>query len=538
MPTLLIVDDETVFRRGLEHMLSDLSPDWSVVHTAKDGVEALEWLETCRPDVIITDIRMPRMDGIQLQSIVREKYPQIRCIVMSGYNDFAYARESLKMGARDYLMKPPEREELYAALAAIKEEWQADQAREQEHAKEDQEEKRMRQQLRQHILASLISGTVQEEELELLDGVGLVFPYPLYTCCVVHLDRESVTDGRYSLADPSLFALFIAQFVQELIPDRVRGYVFIAAETKVVALLNHDKEGDEVVRLAKRVCHQIRTLSNLTVTIGVGSPAGDLEAAARSFGEADMALLYRLVHGGDRVLTYEETMRVTSRRFEGHGSDWRLLDQSVREGRIRDSKAAAGLWLQELMDSTADPGMIQGQICKMVLHFYETAVQLDRAKDWLGTRDVKQVLSELISISSRTELTAACEELIGRLAGVLSARRGGASASPVEAVVQYIHEHYATPITLSGVAEKVYLNPSYLSTLFKSRLGTSFIEYVTAKRVDEAKKRLLYSDDKIAAISEASGFSNIRHFNRVFKSATGHTPLEFRREHRTPAGDR
>ncbi|WP_277713625.1 helix-turn-helix domain-containing protein [Paenibacillus mucilaginosus] len=99
-------------------------------------------------------------------------------------------------------------------------------------------------------------------------------------------------------------------------------------------------------------------------------------------------------------------------------------------------------------------------------------------------------------------------------------------------MLAYIREHYAEPITLSGAAEKVYLNPSYLSTLFKSRLGVSFIEYLTNLRVEEAKKRLLYSREKIASIAEASGFSNIRHFNRVFKSATGLTPLEFRKERR------
>ncbi|WP_277713623.1 response regulator [Paenibacillus mucilaginosus] len=310
MPTILIVDDESIFRRGLEHMLAELSPDWTVSGTARDGVEALERMEACLPDVVITDIRMPRMDGIQLQSIIKEQYPRVRCIVMSGYSDFAYARESLKMGAKDYLMKPPEWEELFGTLSKLKEEWLEESVRRQESAEGDREEKQVRLQLRQHILSSLVAGTVQEEELELLDRVGLSFPYPSWTCCVVHLDRDSVTAGRYSLADPSLFALFISQFVQELIPPRMRGEVFIAGDSKVVALLNHEAgepEHEEVVRLAKRVCHQIRTLSSLTVTIGVGGAAGDLESAARSFAEAEMALLYRLVQGGDRVLAYEAT---------------------------------------------------------------------------------------------------------------------------------------------------------------------------------------------------------------------------------------
>ncbi|WP_426452742.1 response regulator [Paenibacillus sp. S-38] len=533
MPTLLIVDDESVFRRGLEHLLADLAPDWTVAGTARDGVEALERMEACLPDVVITDIRMPRMDGIQLQSIIKEHYPGVRCIVMSGYSDFAYARESLKMGAKDYLMKPPEREELFGTLAKLKEEWLEEHARRRESTEEDQEEKQVRQQLRQHILSSLVAGTIHAEELELLDRVGLSFPYPAWTCCVAHLDRDSVAESRYSLADPSLFALFISQFVQELIPPRMRGELFISGDSKVVALLNHEAgEGEEVVRLAKRVCHQIRTLSSLTVTIGVGGAAGDLESAARSFAEAEVALLYRLVQGGDRVLTYEATAGNGGRKAELPGSDWRLLEEAVLEGRAGNAEAAARQWAGELFGRSADPGAIQQQVCKTVLHFYETAVKRDCVQAWLEAREIKQVLAELCSISSRSELTAAFGEIIGRLAAVLSSRRAGAAVHPVVAVLAYIREHYAEPITLSGAAERVYLNPSYLSTLFKTRTGVSFIEYLTNLRVEEAKKRLLYSPEKIASIAEASGFSNIRHFNRVFKSATGHTPLEFRKEHR------
>ncbi|AFC29402.1 YesN9 [Paenibacillus mucilaginosus 3016] len=535
MPTILIVDDESIFRRGLEHMLAELSPDWTVSGTARDGVEALERMEACLPDVVITDIRMPRMDGIQLQSIIKEQYPRVRCIVMSGYSDFAYARESLKMGAKDYLMKPPEWEELFGTLSKLKEEWLEESVRRQESAEGDREEKQVRLQLRQHILSSLVAGTVQEEELELLDRVGLSFPYPSWTCCVVHLDRDSVTAGRYSLADPSLFALFISQFVQELIPPRMRGEVFIAGDSKVVALLNHEAgepEHEEVVRLAKRVCHQIRTLSSLTVTIGVGGAAGDLESAARSFAEAEMALLYRLVQGGDRVLAYEATAGHAGRKAELPGSDWRLLEEALLEGRTADAGAAARQWAGELVSRSADPGAIQQQVCKTVLHFYEAAVRRDCVQAWLGAKEVKQVLAELCSISSRTELTEAFGGILGRLAAVLSSRRADAAVHPVDGVLAYIREHYAEPITLSGAAEKVYLNPSYLSTLFKSRLGVSFIEYLTNLRVEEAKKRLLYSREKIASIAEASGFSNIRHFNRVFKSATGLTPLEFRKERR------
>lgn len=121
---VLIADDEPIFRMGLQKMIATLSSGWHVVGEAEDGQDAWAKVKSLRPDVLLTDIRMPRMDGIQLQRLVKEHYPQMACIVLSGHDEFAYARDSLKLGAKDYLLKPVEREQLYAALEKVRAEWQ------------------------------------------------------------------------------------------------------------------------------------------------------------------------------------------------------------------------------------------------------------------------------------------------------------------------------------------------------------------------------------------------------------------------------
>lgn len=527
MPNILIVDDETIFRKGIRLMIAEMQSEWIVIEEAMDGVEALEKIEELQPDLIITDIKMPRMDGIQLQYIVKERYPQIACVVMSGYNDFQYARESLRLGAKDYLMKPFEREELYELLGKLQEEL----ALEKQQNKVNAKDRQVQNQMRHHVLAGLLTGSIHHAETELLENVGILFPHPNTSCLVAKLDRDSVTDERYYQMNPSLFSVYMQQFIQESIDKSLLGHVFILHDNEVVALINHEEGASsysEIEKLTNRIRKEIRGQSNFTITFGLGSPAKDLESISKSYKEAGLALLYRLVIGGDRLLSSETIAEMKMEKFEWHSSDWNLLNQFVQEGDLANVQYQASQFVTKLCQQWHDPEIIQQQICKMLLHFYEQAVNLAVVKQWLQTTDVKQVLMDIYSISSSKELIERCQKLLGDLSVCMANRKKKFVTSPVELVVRYVEEHYAELITLNMMAEIVYLSPSYLSSLFKSKQGQSFIDFLTEKRIEKAKTMLLYSDEKIQVISDSTGFTNIRHFNRVFKTLTNRTPTEYR----------
>ncbi|MFC0215707.1 response regulator [Paenibacillus chartarius] len=533
MPKLLIVDDETIFRKGVRHLIAEMNSDWTVVDEARDGLEAIEKVEFHRPDFIITDVRMPRMDGIQLQHMLKERYPFIRCIVMSGFSDFEYARQSLKLGAKDYLMKPLEREELYRTLWRLKEEWLADKGKQLAASRGLEEDRQTREQLRQHILTGLVQGTVKQEELELLDHVGLSFPHPCFVCCVAQLDRESVGEERYARSAPSLFGLYLRHFMQETIEEEMHSFVFVLSDTKVVALLNYEPEPDSmqrIVTLAVNTQNRIRAFSSMTVTIGVGNAANGLDSIARSCKEAETALYTRLITGGDRVYTYENPSLHVLAKQEHDAEDGKLIERILREGHTEHIGQYAAGWIHRLCDSASGPDMIRQQICKLLLHVYELVVKQGAAQDSIQGKEVKDILSEACSISSRTELISYVQQLLIAASETLQEQQKPSVSGPIEAVLRYIDEHYAQPITLGKAAEQVYLSPPYLSSLFKARTGKSFIDYVTERRIEEAKKRLAYTDEKIVSIADSTGFANIRHFNRVFKTFTQLTPKQYREQ--------
>ncbi|MFS0728173.1 response regulator [Paenibacillus sp. 1P07SE] len=534
MPSIIVVDDEAIFRRGLRAMIAARDADWEVVGDARDGYEALELMQRLVPDVLLTDIRMPRMDGLQLQTIARERFPELIVVVISGYEDFSYVQQSMRSGAKDYLMKPVEREELHQVLDRLKVELNA-----RVTSPADTVSAVDGRQLREHAAASIsagiLRGAVHQRDRELLRQLGIEFTSPYVNCLVIKLDKESVTQERYRSSDPSLFQLYIQQFVQEILDHRMPGFCFVHSDTEVAALVNMSSPAmTELLELAESVRRQIKSLSNLTVTIGVGRPAQGWESMPLPFREAEIALLYRLVEGGDKVIDYGSAVQSQFVRPELKKWSWEALEQAINEGRRDQAELLVKQSVEELCAQAQTPELVLQQVCKLLIHYYELSEELGITREWLGSKDIRTLLVEICSISSSAELIEICRTLLGSLTTSIIANGSQAAArDPIRTAERYLERHFRDQVTLQEVADKVFLNAAYFSTLFKLRTGRTFVERLTELRLEEAKRRLASTDEKIAGIAETTGFANIRHFNRVFKTETGTTPKEFRDEVRS-----
>ncbi|HZG57690.1 response regulator [Paenibacillus sp.] len=532
MPNIVIVDDEAIFRRGLRSMIASLDPEWNVVGDARDGYEALDLLQERRPDVMLTDIRMPRMDGLQLQKIARERFPELVSAVVSGYEDFAYVKQSMQHGAKDYLMKPIEREELAKLLQRLKAEVRERAERRGAAAEPREDHRRTREQLGEHLAAVLLRGTVAEEDVRRLETIGIRFDKPCFMCMTVKLDKRSVGPDRYRQQDPSLFQLYIQQFVQEIVDRRTKGFCFVLNDSEVVALLNSDG-GEDAMRkhleMAESIRLQIKSLSNLTVTIGLGRLAPGAASLAKSYREAEIALLHRLIVGGDKVLAYERTMEAgMPAAAEPREWSWEALERAIAGGRADEADARAKEAAAELCRMAATPQTVHRHICKLVIRYYELSSEWGVAKAWLGEKDVRELLFDVCSISASDELTELCGSLFGRLAACVAASGADRPTDPIAKAIRYMETNYEKPITLGRMAEMLFLNPAYFSALFKQRTGATFVERLTSIRVEAAKRRLAATNELVTEVAERTGFRNVRHFNRVFKTETGVSPTEYR----------
>ncbi|MDQ6419382.1 response regulator [Paenibacillus sp. LHD-117] len=527
MPRIVVVDDEAIFRRGLRAMIESLDPEWEVVGDARDGYEALELLQRMQPDVVLTDIRMPKMDGLQLQTIARERFPELLCVVISGYEDFSYVQQSMRSGAKDYIMKPVEREDLARVLGRLKEELRAKRSADPAEAPKD--DRQLRQQASDHLVAGIMRGGVQQQDLDLLGQLGIELDDPYFNCLVIKLDKESVERERYRQSDPSLFQLYIQQFVQEMLDHRMPGFSFIFSETEVAALVNQpDMNMTPMLEMAESIRRQIKSLSNLTVTIGVGRPVKGFESMTIPFREAGIALLYRLVVGGDKVIDYRNAAQSNFFKSDMKKWSWEELEKAINEGRRDEVERLVEISIADLCAKAQTPELVHQQICKLLIHYYELSEDLGMTREWLGDKDIRTMLVEICSISSSNELIEVCRSLLGSLTSGIAAGNKPAERDPIQMAERHLEKHYHEPVTLKDIADKVFLNAAYFSTLFKQRTGKTFVERLTEIRVEEAKRRLASTDEKIVGIADTTGFTNIRHFNRVFKNETGVTPKEYR----------
>lgn len=531
MPKILIVDDESVFRKGLRKMITSLDSSWEVVGEARDGYDALDKLAELSPEVLLTDIRMPRMDGIQLQQLAAGRFKDLMTVVVSGYDEFAYVQQSMRQGAKDYLMKPVERQELGRVLERLGRELAERHTQNARNGQPWQVQPVLKRHVAGHLADSLLKGKTEDSDLRLLRELGFAFDHPYFFCMVIKLDKHSVEKERYQRGDASLFLLYIQQVVQEMIDRQAVGISFVQSDTEVVALLNTSDPQHSLSApgaLGDLIRRQIRSLSNLTVTIGVSNPAEGLSGIPRAYNEAGIALLYRLIEGGDKLLDYA---KMKQRPNEGSSPlkwSWEQLEKSITGGRGDGIGPSVVHMIEELCSTAESPESIHQQICKLLLYYYELSEELGVTEAWLGSKDIRKVLFDVCSLSSRQELAEKCRGLLLGLTGCIAKSREAKDIDPVTAAQRYISQHYHHPLSLKEVADKVYLNPGYFSNLFKQKTGVTFIEFLTQIRMEEARKKLAFTGEKISRIAEETGFGNVRHFNRVFKNCSGLSPKAYR----------
>lgn len=530
MPKILIVDDESIFRKGLRKMITNLDDSWEIVGEACDGYEALVKLEEFSPEVLLTDIRMPRMDGIQLQQMAGGRFKNLMTVVVSGYDEFGYVQQSMRHGAKDYLTKPIEREELSRVLQKLNLEIKQRESG-MKTGFEWGAQPTVRRHVTEHLIESLMKGKVDEGEIKLLREMGISFQHPYFVCMVIKLDKHSVEKERYLRSDASLFQLYIQQFVQEMIDRHAEGLSFVLSDTEVVALLNLAEPFSSLSgagSFGDMIRRQIRSLSNMTVTIGISSHVEGLKGIPKAYNEAEIALLYRLIVGGDNLLEYVKVTEQPHLSSSFRKWSWETLEKSIIEGNQESMTKIVEQLIEELCSSAVSPETIHQQVCKLVLYYYELSEELGVQAQWLESKDIRKVIMDICAISSRQELTEHCQGLLCRLTTCITESREARDRDPIALAQRYMENYFHHPLTLKDVADEVFLNPAYFSNLFKQKTGSTFIEQLTQIRIEEARKKLAFTNGKISVIADETGFNHVRHFNRVFKSLCGLSPKEYR----------
>ncbi|MGG1515447.1 helix-turn-helix domain-containing protein [Paenibacillus oryzisoli] len=524
--SLSIIDDIKSVVDGLTMI------DWEIegvtlAGTSSNGVDGLELVMREKPDIVITDIRMPRMDGLTMLREVLEANLACKVILISSFTDFESAKEAVRLGAFDYIVKPFTEEDIVEAVRKAK-------ARIMQEREELLNvrgmELRLRESmplLRQEFLRLLVQHRTSWEQAARRWGfldMGLR-PQGLIVL-LLEIDAFQENEAELSMHEVELIRFSLQNIAKETIREHVSGLMFRLEADRFVAILN-DPPSISATQIAELICKNIESFTKFTVSIGVGGRAESVAELTDSYKQADQALSYHLFTGGNGAINYDEIPRTNKQvPLSLDGKEEVLL--ALRSG---NGERAAALLFQL---SAAMQGATLRPNPEYLLSYYEElAASIIRTLFELVSLDEIQPIVQSYK-SKSNGLGVALSVLEQQLAALC--RDGGElvrrnTLSEGQLIIfkslEYVKQNLERDLTVGECAAHVHLSVSYFSSLFKKVMGMTLIQYITSERMQKAKS-LLIAGVPVQEVATAVGYEERRYFSEMFKRTTGMTPSEFR----------
>lgn len=528
--TVLLVDDEEEVIQVIMRKINWESLGFSVIGYANNGVKALEMVEEFQPDVVMTDIRMPYMDGMELANRIKTEFPATKLLLFTGFDEFEYAKEAVHLEVEEYILKPVNSVELTEVFTQLK-------------IKLDQEidEKRNAQTLQKYYLESLpllqanfystlIEGRIHEPELQkYLNDYQLSFEGPYFCCLVIHTSSSQIPQNM----TPMLVSTSVQKHAEERLGEKWNGKCFAyLGNTVLITELENESEVSELTDECDRFCRYIQKIIGADVTIGIGQACKNILELSQSYSSAREAVSYRIIYGASRAINIKEIapQEVSSKEELTSDTELSNLFKMIRMNSTEDIIEAVDKYLKEISFPQKSLLQYHISIMELVSALYRFAANNDIDVDEFSG-DMRKLYSTLIDLNPdalRKWLTSVSLSFREK---VISAR-SKSTKSFVEKAMEYVHNNYADEeLSLNVISEHLGVSNSYFSTVFKKETGNSFIGYLTDYRMDRASRMLLETNEKSYVVAKNVGYTDPNYFSYVFKRKFGVSPSKYRMEH-------
>ncbi|MDD2970608.1 MAG: response regulator [Lachnospiraceae bacterium] len=514
---IMLADDEPIMRKALINLTDWETLDCEIVYVAENGQDVYENLDACEPDILVTDIRMPGMTGIEIAKYIWEEKKDIQIIFLTGYADFSFAQSALKLGVLDYVIKDGNLNSLVEAV---------------EKAKDvcNRLKKNTQTDLKKHVenfFKSVFNGSLYEED-EVLDAAEMVGLSELTTEYAVLLLRFMIRDEDKIRGGKTTYES-LENFFEMTFGENLLGAVPVERDTfAIVVSLN--KNGRE--KMLSEQCRQIiDTMDNymhMDAYLSIGAEHGEILELSDAFREAKETLESNFIENGSKILRYENHQQDAdvfpteiSRRLE-------LLDVEIENGNAPGSQQILEelFTLERKYENSAmlvkNIGIAIQNNCRILLDkvgksIYETTgIEGSISKiiyDCDNWEDYKEILNRVVNSTAKTIH-------IGM----------NTKNSLIEDCNKYIERNFDKNILVTDIAKKLGVSISYLSRVYKEKTGQTIIYTLNQMKLEQAKKYLRHSDMKIYEIADKLGFENTTYFSKFFKKYSGYSPKDYQLE--------
>jgi len=519
MYRVVIADDESIIRKGLRELVEWDALGLEVSGEAANGVEALEFVKSFKPHILITDIKMPEMDGISLIKAIKELGSDIKIIIISAHSDYAFLKKAIKLGVESYLLKPIDNDELTSNLADLvdsieKEILQSTQRRQGVEL------------LRTNTLNRLITNRISMEEFkEKAMFLGIDLEAEQYICAAC--STEGPASKKFgSDKETALYA--IHNICAEITGDTATP--FIGPNDRIVFLFRGGKQEnlrDTVDDALSNMEKQILKYLGIALTFGAGMAVGCVEDVWKSYDLAIKCLEYSMFLGNSAVIWYDRIERPDSQPNYKLDVNYELLGNLIRLGKKEEFFS----YLDGVFESMTSVSLISADyvrnfMVRLVIRTFDVFKELPINQTVTAEiADLKY--AELLSFGKINDFRQWFSRICGKMFDE-AGRFQKTGASVVRNAISYIESHYTERLTLKQLADAFYINTSYLGQIFKRETGESFTNYINKYRIQKAKELLCTPGFKVYEVADKVGFTDYHYFLKIFKKIAGVNPTDIK----------
>lgn len=531
MLKVFLAEDEFIIREGIKNNIDWQAHGYEFCGEASDGELAFPLIQKTRPDILITDIKMPFVDGLALSRLVKKELPETEIIILSGYEEFDYAKEAIQIGVARYLLKPINGETLLQEIDSVAEIILGKQKEKEirEKYQKEMEENSLRDQM--DLFQHLVTGDCSMEELlSVADKLDLKIMAPWYSIVLLKIQSMKHDYEEYSgsivVVDERIAKLAEPEHV--LIFDRaLEGRAFLFKADSEEELLAYQKEylGD--------VKEVLSGYANLRYFGGIGTPVNRLREIPASFEDASHAFAHRYLVAESCILDSSLLMQEGAAEQE----DFRIsavnpeqIDRAKMQEFLRTGDLDEVVYFVDEFFGKLDGGAMKSRIFRQYITMDAYFSIVDFLKGLGLQKDEIEAPDQDSSILQDEK--SAMDYIVRIMEKALVLREKKASSryeDVVSEVIHYIEDNYAQEeLSLNLLASHVNFSPNHLSMIFSQQTGQTLIRYLTDYRMNRAKELLRCSSKKSSVISMEVGYKDPHYFSYLFKKTQGMTPTQYR----------
>lgn len=533
MLTAIIAEDEQKVGQLIKALIKWDELNISLLGIINNGKDAFDFIKQNKPDIVITDIRMPKMDGLELIRQTKILYPEIKFIVISGYRYFEYAHSALKYGVVDYLLKPINQDDLNNILRKICEEKEKNLQQKQNETQMQHERYRSRSILHRELIDKILDHNQNTGNLANVNEVySLSLKDEFYQAVTIKLDHKRA-DEEYDERQDSLVLEKLADMVKSVVKPNLIDYIITIRESwQIVCIFNFIYENHSALNksyglLLSSMQDYIYAFNEYEITMGIGHLVNSFGKIRNSLASALKALQYRIKLGTGRKINIDDynfnNMESPALLIKKHQANIVNIVESFDCNRLKSVIELVFKCVE--YNESVEPSIYYELAEEFVKLFFEH-VQFNDSEIISARKDILKAIHNRYTLKALQNLL---EKRLCELLNKLMEKQSAMVNKPIRDAKLYIAKHYAEKIVLEDIAQLVNLNPTYFSVVFKKETGSNFSDYLINVRMEEAKALLRESNETILVIAEKVGYKDPKYFSQLFTKTVGIKPNNYRK---------